>query len=278
MAGIWAEVLRLERVGINDNLFELGADSLHVFQITARANKAGIQVTPRQVLQFRTIAAIFEQLASSSQNQAQPPKSGDKAGAAAQVPAGAAARPPGNVDGHYHQTSLCRPGGCDHRESGGNQFNLAFPLSPAQERVWRADRQNPGDPAYNCAFRWSLEGPLDVPVLERAFNEIVCRHEILRATFTQIGVDPVQLIAPSIDLKVVVNDLRGMPEAERESETDRICREEATRGFDIGTGPLIRVRLIQTGRATPLSAAHAASSDCRWLVDPRHHGGVTETL
>lgn len=135
----------------------------------------------------------------------------------------------------------------DHRESGGNQFNLAFPLSPAQERVWRADRQDPGDPAYNCAFRWSLEGPLDVPVLERAFDEIVCRHEILRATFTQIGVDPVQLIAPSIDLKVVVSDLRGIPEAERESETDRICREEATRGFDIGTGPLIRVSLVQTG-------------------------------
>src|ERR1700730_14039510 len=134
----------------------------------------------------------------------------------------------------------------DHRESGGNQFNLAFPLSPAQERVWRADRQDPGDPAYNCAFRWSLEGPLDVPVLERAFDEIMCRHEILRATFTQIGVDPVQLIAPSIDLKVVVRDLRAIPEAERESETDRICREEATRGFDIGTGPLIRVSLIQT--------------------------------
>jgi aryl carrier-like protein len=72
MAGIWAEVLRLERVGINDNLFELGADSLHVFQIAARANKAGIPVTPRQILQFRTIAAIFEQLTASWQNQAQP--------------------------------------------------------------------------------------------------------------------------------------------------------------------------------------------------------------
>jgi amino acid adenylation domain-containing protein len=71
MAGIWAEVLRLERVGINDNLFELGADSLHVFQITARANKAGIPVTPRQILQFRTIAAIFEQLSASSRPQSQ---------------------------------------------------------------------------------------------------------------------------------------------------------------------------------------------------------------
>jgi non-ribosomal peptide synthetase component F/thioesterase domain-containing protein len=134
----------------------------------------------------------------------------------------------------------------DHRESGSNQFNLAFPLSAPQERLWRADRQNPGDPAYNCAFRWSLKGPLDVSALERAFNEIVCRHEILRATFTQIGIDTVQLIAPSVDLKVAVSDLRSMPEAERKSETDRLCKEEATRGFDIGTGPLIRVSLIQT--------------------------------
>lgn len=134
----------------------------------------------------------------------------------------------------------------DHRDSGNDQFNLAFPLSPAQERIWRADRRNRGDPAYNCAFRWSLKGPLDISVLERAFNEIVCRHEILRATFTQVGVDPVQLIAPSVDLKVVISDLRSMSEAERATETDRICREEATRGFDIGTGPLIRVSLIQT--------------------------------
>jgi acyl carrier protein len=74
MSGIWAEVLRLERVGINDNLFELGADSLHVFQITARANKAGIQVTPRQILQFRTIASIFEQLAGGAQDQTESPK------------------------------------------------------------------------------------------------------------------------------------------------------------------------------------------------------------
>src|SRR5258706_4332348 len=134
----------------------------------------------------------------------------------------------------------------DHRESGSNQFNLAFPLSPAQERIWRADRQKPGDPAYNCAFRWSLKGPLDVPVLERAFNEIVGRHEILRATFTEIGVDPVQLIATSVDLKVAISDLRSAPEAERESEIDRICTEEATRSFDVRTGPLIRVGLIQT--------------------------------
>jgi amino acid adenylation domain-containing protein len=72
MAQIWAEVLRLEKVGVNDNLFELGADSLHVFQIAGRANKAGIPVTPRQILQFRSIGAILAELSKSAGSKAQP--------------------------------------------------------------------------------------------------------------------------------------------------------------------------------------------------------------
>ena len=133
----------------------------------------------------------------------------------------------------------------DVREPGSGPFNVAFPLSSAQERIWNADRKDPGDPAYNCAFRWKLTGPLDIPVLERAFDEIVSRHETLRTTFTQIGLDPVQLIAPTSDLKVVLDDLRSLPGAEREAKSESICRDEATRRFNIAVGPLIRVRLIQ---------------------------------
>jgi aryl carrier-like protein len=69
LSRIWAEVLRLDQVGVNDNLFELGADSLHVFQIAARANKAGLIVTPRQILQFRTIASIVSQLSASESSK-----------------------------------------------------------------------------------------------------------------------------------------------------------------------------------------------------------------
>jgi amino acid adenylation domain-containing protein len=61
LADIWAEVLHLERVGIQDNLFELGADSLHIFQIAARASKAGIDIKPAHFLKFRTIASLLEQ-------------------------------------------------------------------------------------------------------------------------------------------------------------------------------------------------------------------------
>ncbi len=62
LAAIWSEVLRVERVGVQDNLFELGADSLHIFQIAARASKAGLRLAPAQFLKYRTIAALLEQM------------------------------------------------------------------------------------------------------------------------------------------------------------------------------------------------------------------------
>ena len=79
MSEIWVEVLRLKEVGIDDNLFELGADSLHVFQIVARANKAGMKVSPRHVLQLRTIRAIVNELDKAppaGKEEAQPPLAG----------------------------------------------------------------------------------------------------------------------------------------------------------------------------------------------------------
>jgi aryl carrier-like protein len=65
LAAILAEVLKLERVGVTDNLFELGADSLHVFQITSRAAKQGLGVTPRMLLQQRTIAGVVAEMRDS---------------------------------------------------------------------------------------------------------------------------------------------------------------------------------------------------------------------
>ena len=65
LVDIVKEVLGAERVGITDNLFQLGADSLHVFQITSRAAKAGIPVTPRMVLQLRTIQDVLAALSKS---------------------------------------------------------------------------------------------------------------------------------------------------------------------------------------------------------------------
>ncbi|HVH13590.1 MAG TPA: condensation domain-containing protein, partial [Longimicrobium sp.] len=58
LAQLWAEVLRLERVGIHDNFFTLGGDSILSIQIIARAAQAGVRVTPRQMFVHQTIAEL----------------------------------------------------------------------------------------------------------------------------------------------------------------------------------------------------------------------------
>jgi aryl carrier-like protein len=62
LAEIVGEVLHIERVGVTDNLFKLGADSLQVFQVTSRAVKAGLAITPRMVLKLRTIRGVLGEL------------------------------------------------------------------------------------------------------------------------------------------------------------------------------------------------------------------------
>jgi acyl-coenzyme A synthetase/AMP-(fatty) acid ligase/aryl carrier-like protein len=58
LAEIWQQVLRVERAGIHDDLFTLGADSIHLFQIASRAARQGLAITPKQLLQHRTIARL----------------------------------------------------------------------------------------------------------------------------------------------------------------------------------------------------------------------------
>ena len=58
LCGLFAEVLGLERVGIDDNFFALGGDSIMSIQLVSRARKAGLVITPRAVFQHQTVAAL----------------------------------------------------------------------------------------------------------------------------------------------------------------------------------------------------------------------------
>jgi amino acid adenylation domain-containing protein/non-ribosomal peptide synthase protein (TIGR01720 family) len=74
LAQIWAQVLGLEKVGVNSNFFQLGGDSIHSIQIVSKANQRGILITPKQVFQHQTIAelaAVAEtpEAATSAQSQ-----------------------------------------------------------------------------------------------------------------------------------------------------------------------------------------------------------------
>ena len=58
LCGLFAEVLGLERVGIDDNFFALGGDSIMSIQLVSRARQAGLAITPRAVFQHQTVAAL----------------------------------------------------------------------------------------------------------------------------------------------------------------------------------------------------------------------------
>jgi len=76
LAEIWAKVLRLDKVGINDDVFELGGDSLLIFQIVTRATQSGFRITPKQIFEHRTIAQIVNALSASGSRVEKPQSTG----------------------------------------------------------------------------------------------------------------------------------------------------------------------------------------------------------
>ncbi|WP_244181997.1 non-ribosomal peptide synthetase, partial [Streptomyces curacoi] len=58
LAGVYAEVLGLDRVGVDDDFFAIGGDSIRSIQVVARAKTQGLAITPRQVFECRTVAEL----------------------------------------------------------------------------------------------------------------------------------------------------------------------------------------------------------------------------
>ncbi len=69
LAGIWSELLKLERVGAHDNFFHLGGDSILSIQVVARARQSGLLVTPRQIFEYPTITALARVAKTISQTK-----------------------------------------------------------------------------------------------------------------------------------------------------------------------------------------------------------------
>ncbi len=121
-----------------------------------------------------------------------------------------------------------------------------FPLSFAQQRLWLLDRIQPGSAAYNMPSPVYLEGPLDVPSLERALNDVVRRHETLRTSLAMKDGEPVQVVRPHEPFALSVEQVRVEGDGERvDAELQRLADAEAARPFDLERDPLFRVRLLR---------------------------------
>src|SRR5919198_4259401 len=120
-----------------------------------------------------------------------------------------------------------------------------LPLSSLQEQLWFLDRLAPGRRAYNVSRTFRLTGPVDVAALERAFADVVRRHEILRTVFAVDDTGPVQKVLPQGQARLAVDDLRSLPEDRREAEALRRAEETIRAPYDIERGPLVRLQLVR---------------------------------
>ena len=98
------------------------------------------------------------------------------------------------------------------------QNGSVFPVSFAQQRLWFLQMFDPDSPVYNISTPARFRGNLNVPVLKKALNEIVRRHESLRTTFNVVDGNPMQIIAPHYPLDMPVIDLSCLPQDRREEE------------------------------------------------------------
>ena len=211
LTGIWAEVLQLERVGIDDDFFALGGDSLLATHVLARIyDIMHLKVEVAGLFEAPTVAEMARHLETLMQaGQAEPPTS-----------------------------DIVRA------PRGGE-----VPASAAQERVWSLQRALAGVPYFNVLYALRLTSPVDVAVLERSINELVRRHEILRTTFAAVDRRPMQVIAANLAVPLAFDDLRKWSTSRKERAAHRLVQAELVHAFDLARGPLIRTRLMRLGDA-----------------------------
>ncbi|MEH2405209.1 amino acid adenylation domain-containing protein [Nostoc sp.] len=119
------------------------------------------------------------------------------------------------------------------------------PLSFSQERLWFIQQLQPDSFAYNVSLAFCLQGLLNISALEDSLNEIIQRHEALRTTFLASQNQPVQVIAPNLNLTLPVVDLQELSERERETQVLQLVKNEVEQPFDLEQGSLLRFSLVQ---------------------------------
>jgi acyl-CoA synthetase (AMP-forming)/AMP-acid ligase II len=213
LAKRWAEILRVEQIGIHDDFFASGGDSLlasrvlgHVYDMTQ------IELEVSRFFEAPTVAEVASHL--------------ERLIEAGRASPSAIVRVP--------------------RDNG------VAPTSIEQERLLKLQQVLDGIPFLNVLYALRLTSHCDAAVLERSINEIVRRHEMLRTTFAVVEDEYVQVIAPQVTVSLAYDDLRELSRSEKEPAVQKLLNWEALHPFDLANGPLIRARLVRLGERTHL--------------------------
>ncbi|MGB8507775.1 MAG: amino acid adenylation domain-containing protein, partial [Pyrinomonadaceae bacterium] len=218
LAKAWQEILKLDRVGINDNFFDLGGDSIRSIQVLARAKEYGVRSSVQQLFQHPTVCELARAL--------------DEATTPVEWQAEEVA--PLSLISEADRARL--PEGVED----------AYPLARMQAGMLFHSEYDPTSPVYHDIFSLHLHARLDVAAMRATLSEVIRRHPILRTTFDLTGFsEPLQLARREVELPLEVIDLRHLPEAEVEAELAAELEAEKLRGFEWEREPSIRFRLYR---------------------------------
>ncbi len=221
LAGVWARVLGQDLVGIDDNYFEIGGDSIRSVQILARAKEHGVALALTDLIRCQTIREL--------------------------APLATAATAPDPAAAPF---ALLDPA---QRERAAELGAVdAYPLSALQAGMLAHSESAARERIYHNLAWYDLRAEHDESAWEWAVRTLLSRHEVLRTGFVVDGPgEPLQLVhaeLPSVPLST--QDLRGLDAAARERAFADRWRTERDRPFDWTAPPLIRFHLQRTGSDT----------------------------
>jgi amino acid adenylation domain-containing protein len=131
------------------------------------------------------------------------------------------------------------------RRASGVTGEGDWPLSLDQERYWFMEQLRPSGAGLNIAAASRMRGPLSLPVVERALDEIVRRHAAWRTTFPEVGGGAVQRVAAARRQRLACVDLSGLDGGRRWAEAQRLVGLDSAEPFDLERGPLVRTILLR---------------------------------
>nr|AIW82283.1 PuwF [Cylindrospermum alatosporum CCALA 988] len=221
LAGVWAEVLGAEKVGINDNYFELGGDSIRSIQIRAKANQVGLDFSLQQLFQYQTIAELASVV---SREVSIAPIS---------------------------KTAPFSLIAAEERLKLPEDVEDAYPLAALQAGMIFHSEYNETSPIYHDVFTFHLCAALDLERFNAAIQQIIARHAVLRTSIALTGFEqPLQLVHQTVETPLQVEDISLMSKDQQEAVIDAWMEAEKNRHFDWKIPPLLRFHIHRRSEET----------------------------
>ena len=239
IAGFWAELLGVERVGRHDNFFALGGHSLLGVRLVMRVRKQmRLDIAPNVLFASPTLGGFSAHVSAQAQ-----------------------------AAGHDVPALETIP-----RAARGDT-----PASYAQQRLWFLSRMGGSVDghhidAYHIARAVELRGDLDQAALQWSLSRLVARHESLRTTFEMAEGALYQRIGEPTAFALETRDLSGLEASAQAAALRLLQQDEAAAPFDLERGPLLRgalVRLDAARHALLLTMHHIVSDGWSMAVFAR---------